>query len=179
MRDSRSDRRPEPKPERPQRALFHREGALPAALLLVDVDRFKSINDIYGHEAGDAVLCRIAERIARWEGTMCSVARLGGEEFGLLTIGMEGIMLDRFAESIRREIALCDHSDTMGDRPVTASVGVAEVRPAPDFQYLYRIADEALYDAKRAGRNRINVQRMPPRGDGAPDAGDRGVAFPA
>ncbi len=156
-----------------------REGALPAALLLVDVDRFKSINDIYGHEAGDAVLCRIAERIARWEGTMCSVARLGGEEFGLLTIGMEGIMLDRFAESIRREIALCDHSDTMGDRPVTASVGVAEVRPAPDFQYLYRIADEALYDAKRAGRNRINVQRVPPRGDGAPDAGDRGVAYPA
>ena len=80
---------------------------------------------------------------------------------------------------IRREIALCDHSDTMGDRPVTASVGVAEVRPAPDFQYLYRIADEALYDAKRAGRNRINVQRVPPRGDGAPDAGDRGIAYPA
>lgn len=156
-----------------------REGALPAALLLVDVDRFKSINDIYGHEAGDAVLCRIAERIARWEGTMCSVARLGGEEFGLLTIGMEGIMLDRFAESIRREIALCDHSDTMGDRPVTASVGVAEVRPAPDFQYLYRIADEALYDAKRAGRNRINVQRVPPRGEGDSGADDRGVAYPA
>jgi len=110
---------------------------------------------------------------------MCSVARLGGEEFGLLTIGMEGIMLDRFAESIRREIALCDHSDTMGDRPVTASVGVAEVRPAPDFQYLYRIADEALYDAKRAGRNRINVQRVPPRGDGEPGADDRGVAYPA
>ncbi len=132
---------------------------LPAALLLVDIDRFKSINDIYGHEAGDAVLCGIARRIERWEGPMCTVARLGGEEFGLLTIGMEGIILGRFAESIRRGIAGCDHSAAVGERLVTASVGVAEVRPACDFQQLYRLADEALYDAKRGGRNKVVVQR--------------------
>jgi len=132
---------------------------LPAALLLVDIDRFKSINDIYGHDAGDMVLCGIARRIGRWEGPMCTVARLGGEEFGLLTIGMEGIILARFAESIRRGIAACDHSETVGERPVTASVGAAEVRPACDFQSLYRLADEALYDAKRGGRNRVVVQR--------------------
>jgi diguanylate cyclase (GGDEF)-like protein len=132
---------------------------LPAALLLVDIDRFKSINDIYGHDAGDVVLCRIAQRIERWEGPMCTVARLGGEEFGLLTIGMEGIILGRFAESIRRGIAACDHSATVGERLVTASVGVAEVRPACDFQQLYRLADEALYDAKRGGRNKVVVQR--------------------
>ncbi|RYD40806.1 MAG: diguanylate cyclase, partial [Sphingomonadales bacterium] len=132
---------------------------LPAALLLVDIDRFKSINDIYGHDAGDVVLCGIARRIGRWEGPMCTVARLGGEEFGLLTIGMEGIILGRFAESIRRGIAACDHSETVGDRVVTASVGVAEVRPACDFQRLYRLADEALYDAKRGGRNKVVVQR--------------------
>lgn len=132
---------------------------LPAALLLVDVDRFKSINDIYGHDAGDMVLCGIARRIGRWEGPMCTVARLGGEEFGLLTIGMEGIILARFAESIRRGIAACDHSETVGERLVTASVGVAEVRPACDFQSLYRLADEALYDAKRGGRNRVAIQR--------------------
>ena len=132
---------------------------LPAALLLVDIDRFKSINDIYGHDAGDVVLCGIAHRIERWEGPMCTVARLGGEEFGLLTIGMEGIILGRFAESIRRGIAACDHSETVGERLVTASVGVAEVRPACDFQQLYRLADEALYDAKRGGRNKVVVQR--------------------
>ena len=132
---------------------------LPAALLLVDIDRFKSINDIYGHEAGDAVLCGIGRRIERWEGPMCTVARLGGEEFGLLTIGMEGIILGRFAESIRRGIAACDHSEIVGERLVTASVGVAEVRPACDFKQLYRLADEALYDAKRGGRNRVSVQR--------------------
>ncbi|MGH6632467.1 MAG: GGDEF domain-containing protein, partial [Sphingopyxis sp.] len=132
---------------------------LPAALLVVDIDRFKSINDIYGHDAGDVVLCGIARRIERWEGPMCTVARLGGEEFGLLTIGMEGIILGRFAESIRRGIAACDHSETVGERLVTASVGVAEVRPACDFQQLYRLADEALYDAKRGGRNKVVVQR--------------------
>jgi len=132
---------------------------LPAALLLVDIDRFKSINDIYGHDAGDVVLCGIGRRIERWEGPMCTVARLGGEEFGLLTIGMEGIILGRFAESIRRGIAACDHSEAVGERLVTASVGVAEVRPACDFKQLYRLADEALYDAKRGGRNRIAVQR--------------------
>src|SRR3546814_10935918 len=93
-----------------------------------------SVNDRYGHEVGDAVLCRIARRIARWEGPLCSVARLGGEEFGLLTVGMEGIVLDRFAESIRREIAACDHADLLGQRRVTASVGVAEVRQAFDVQ---------------------------------------------
>lgn len=132
---------------------------LPAALLLVDIDRFKSINDIFGHDSGDVVLCGIARRIERWEGPMCTVARLGGEEFGLLTIGMEGIILGRFAESIRRGIAACDHSETVGDRLVTASVGVAEVRPACDFQQLYRLADESLYDAKRGGRNKVIVQR--------------------
>ncbi len=132
---------------------------LPAALLLVDIDRFKSVNDIYGHDVGDVVLCGIARRIERWEGPMCTVARLGGEEFGLLTIGMEGIILGRFAESIRRGIAACDHSEAVGERLVTASVGVAEVRPACDFQQLYRLADEALYDAKRGGRNKVIVQR--------------------
>lgn len=142
---------------------------LPAALLLVDIDRFKSINDIYGHDVGDVVLCGIARRIERWEGPMCTVARLGGEEFGLLTIGMEGIILGRFAESIRRGIAACDHSEAVGERLVTASVGVAEVRPACDFQQLYRLADEALYDAKRGGRNKVIVQRhydMPGRASG-------------
>jgi len=150
-----------------------RKDDLPAALLLVDIDRFKSVNDRYGHEVGDAVLCRIARRIARWEGPLCSVARLGGEEFGLLTVGMEGIVLDRFAESIRREIAACDHADLLGERRVTASVGVAEVRPACDFQRLYRIADDALYEAKHAGRDQVALQRHRDGSGPSPDTPDR------
>lgn len=150
---------------------------LSAALLIVDIDRFKSINDIHGHEAGDAVLVRIARRIARWEGPMCTVARLGGEEFGLLTVGMEGIILNRFAESIRREIAACDHSESVGDRLVTASIGVAEVRPACDFARLYKIADEALYEAKRAGRNQVALQRHAGRTDPSSVTPDSEVAL--
>lgn len=146
---------------------------LPAALLLVDIDRFKSINDVHGHDIGDVVLCRIARRIARWEGSICTVARLGGEEFGLLTIGMEGIALDRFAESVRREIAACDHSASLGDRTVTASIGVAEVRPACDFQRLYKIADDALYEAKHAGRDQVVLQRHTESGGPKPDLPDR------
>src|SRR3546814_5715412 len=96
-----------------------------------------------------ATRCYAASRAGSRGGPLCSVARLGGEEFGLLTIGMEGIVLDRFAESIRREIAACDHVDLLGERRVTASVGVGEVRPACDFQRLYRIADDALYEAKQ------------------------------
>ncbi|MCW0198094.1 GGDEF domain-containing protein [Sphingopyxis sp.] len=132
---------------------------LAAALLVVDIDRFKSINDVHGHDIGDAVLCEVARRIERWEGPMCTVARLGGEEFGLLSVGMEGLVLARFAESVRRGIAACDHSAVIGEGTVTASIGVAEVRPASDFQKLYRLADEALYDAKRAGRDCVVVQR--------------------
>lgn len=148
---------------------------LSAALLLVDIDRFKSINDVHGHDAGDAVLCEVARRIERWEGPMCTVARLGGEEFGLLTIGMEGIVLARFAESVRRGIAACDHSVVIGEGSVTGSVGVAEVRPAGDFQQLYRLADEALYDAKRGGRDCVVVQRC---GNGPPgEAPDREAAL--
>ncbi len=132
---------------------------LAAALLVVDIDRFKAINDVHGHDTGDAVLCEVARRIERWEGPLCTVARLGGEEFGLLTVGMEGLVLARFAESVRRGIAACDHSAVIGEGTVTASIGVAEVRPASDFQKLYRLADEALYDAKRAGRDCVVVQR--------------------
>ena len=132
---------------------------LAAALLVVDIDRFKAINDVHGHDIGDAVLCEVARRIERWEGPMCTVARLGGEEFGLLSVGMEGLVLARFAESVRRGIAACDHSAVIGEGTVTASIGVAEVRPASDFQKLYRLADEALYDAKRAGRDCVVVQR--------------------
>src|SRR3546814_11969808 len=75
-----------------------------------------------------ATRCYAASRAGSRGGPLCSVARLGGEEFGLLTVGMEGIVLDRFAESIRREIAACDHADLLGERRVPASVGVAAVR---------------------------------------------------
>jgi diguanylate cyclase (GGDEF)-like protein len=133
------------------------EGAS-VALLLIDVDRFKSINDIHGHEAGDIVLCTIAKRLQRWEGAMCAVGRLGGEEFALMVGGIDGFALARFADGVRLEIAACDHSDVIGDRSVTVSIGAAETRAMGDFQHLYRLADQALYAAKQGGRDRVALQ---------------------
>lgn len=135
-----------------------RNEAMPAALLLVDVDRFKSVNDQHGHEAGDAVLCTIARRLARWEGPLCKAARLGGEEFALLISGLEGYALAHFAENVRAEIDACDHRDAIGERRVTASIGVAEAGSGSDFQQLYRVADQALYDAKRGGRDQVSLR---------------------
>ena len=135
------------------------EGAS-AALLLIDIDRFKSVNDAHGHEAGDMVLRCIARRLERWEGPMCAVARLGGEEFALMIAGIEGFALARFADNVRLEIAACDHRGAIGERPVTASIGVAETHMPSDFQQLYRLADQALYAAKQEGRNRIVMRRF-------------------
>ena len=141
-----------------------RAEGVPAALLLIDIDRFKAVNDAHGHEAGDIVLRTIAQRLERWEGPMCAVARLGGEEFALLIAGIEGFALERFADSVRRGIAKCDHGATTGAQAVTASIGVAETHAPTDFQHLYRLADQALYAAKLEGRDRVVVwgSAMPP-----------------
>jgi diguanylate cyclase (GGDEF)-like protein len=124
------------------------------ALLLVDIDRFKTINDEHGHDAGDIVLCTIAARLARWDSTHCTVARLGGEEFALLTIAAGPSALD-FAEEVREAVAACDHRAAIGDQRVTISIGVAEGRQRVDLAKLYREADRALYAAKRGGRNQV------------------------
>ena len=141
-----------------------RSGAVPVALLLIDIDRFKVINDAHGHEAGDMVLQTVARRLDRWEGPMCAVARLGGEEFALMIAGLDGFSLACFCDSVRLELAACDHGDAIGNRSVTVSVGVAEAHRASDFQHLYGLADEALYAAKREGRNRVALRLL----DGIP-----------
>ncbi len=136
----------------------------PLALLLLDVDKFKVINDTHGHEAGDQVLCTLARRLERWDGAVCTVARFGGEEFAALVAGLSGLPLLQFAETMREGIAQCDHG-ALG--MVTVSVGLAEAKAdagaeAPGtFQSLYRLADEALYQAKRQGRNRVVVAQVP------------------
>ena len=132
-----------------------RRGGAPVALLLIDIDRFKSVNDGYGHHAGDTVLRTIAERLRRWESPTCAVARLGGEEFALLITGIDGFLLSRFADGVRHGIAACDHRATIGGHLVTASIGVARTDNAAPFDILYKAADEALYIAKHGGRDRI------------------------
>jgi diguanylate cyclase (GGDEF)-like protein len=134
----------------------------PIALLLIDIDRFKAVNDAHGHEAGDTVLCTIAARLRRWESDSCAVARFGGEELAMMIVGIDGFALAQFAEGVRIEIAACDHRVAIGNHVVTASIGVAETREIGSFQRLYRIADAALYAAKRAGRDRVELLREAP-----------------
>jgi diguanylate cyclase (GGDEF)-like protein len=133
-----------------------RRGAHPLAVAVIDVDRFKAVNDAWGHAAGDAVLRAIAEAIrplVRAEGL---VARIGGEELALLMpdVGLDGARA--FAEKVRQRIGERTVTHEGHDIRVTVSIGVAELAPgdgAPDR--LLARADERLYAAKRAGRDRV------------------------
>ncbi|MBB4631835.1 GGDEF domain-containing protein [Sphingosinicella soli] len=133
-------------------------------LLLIDVDHFKRVNDTYGHETGDAVLCRIARRLERWEGPLCVSGRIGGEEFVLGITGLTPIGIRQFAESVRRGIADQHHPELRIGHVVTVSIGVASADRALGFQRLYGWADQELYRAKASGRNRVAFHtgdRMP------------------
>lgn len=127
----------------------------PLALLLMDVDLFKSINDQFGHETGDAVLSRIADLLRRLEREVCIAGRMGGEEFVIAVSGLTSFALAQFAERVRTNLAALDHGDVTRHRTVTVSIGVAEGSTRTRFQRLYSAADRALYDAKRAGRNKV------------------------
>lgn len=122
-----------------------------ARLILIDIDRFKSINDAHGHDAGDEVLIEVARVIEARAGNNVSAARIGGEEFALL--GATDALPAAAALALLSEIrtAAMPHGLV-----VTASMGIAE-GPLGDEQAwrkLYGRADEALYEAKRTGRNR-------------------------
>lgn len=128
-----------------------------AGLIVLDLDEFKSINDGYGHDVGDLVLERIAKAIAAISRGVGTAARLGGEEFGvaLPLIGRDALFA--FAERLRQAIAATSFGDLLDDRQITASLGVVDTATLPNagFEKLYRAADQALYRAKQAGRNRV------------------------
>jgi diguanylate cyclase (GGDEF)-like protein len=126
------------------------------AVLLVDVDNFKSINDTHGHGVGDAVLRRIARSLAAGVRGYDMIGRYGGEEF-LVVLPRSGSM-DAFAaaERLRTSVANEPVSTGIGKLAVTISIGLAVAETgnlSPD--HLIQAADEALYRAKRAGRNRV------------------------
>lgn len=130
-------------------------------LMLIDIDHFKSINDTFGHDVGDHALQRIADLLTslRQEGGI--IARLGGEEFCAIIPGKSGEELHALAERTRRHLAGADMSMIFGtaERRITASIGVVDTRqfPEADTQALIRLADQALYQAKSEGRNRVVV----------------------
>jgi diguanylate cyclase (GGDEF)-like protein len=125
----------------------------PLSVLMIDVDHFKAYNDAHGHLEGDVQLRGIAQRLSRQHDPQREqLARYGGEEFALLLPGVHPSEAARRAETIRAAIAASDAG-------MTVSIGVAgavpELQAEPDS--LLRRADAALYAAKRAGRNRVEV----------------------
>ena len=126
----------------------------PLSALLVDLDHFKQVNDVYGHEAGDAVLAAVGAALGSIGRTDDFVGRYGGEEFLLLLPATDRKEALAVAEALRRSIAAITVPNV--DRTVTASVGVAVLaEDAADATTLFRAADRALYAAKRNGRNRV------------------------
>ncbi len=117
-----------------------------------DLDRFKAVNDKLGHDEGDVALRRVAEAIVRAVGSIDSVTRLGGEEFGVILPDTERERATYVAERIRNTIESEFSSDPV---PLTASCGVASSADVGgNRDDLFRAADGALYVAKREGRDR-------------------------
>jgi diguanylate cyclase (GGDEF)-like protein len=151
-------------------ALAEREG-VPVALAMFDIDHFKQVNDDFGHEVGDRVLARTGRLIALQARDTDVVARYGGEEFVVLLSGSDIAAAHSFAERVRESLAARNAPDLP---PVKVSVGVDAVRSEVDLRALQRHADETLYGAKRAGRDRTMRFAGP-----AVSAGAGGFGVPA
>jgi len=128
------------------------------ALLIVDADHFKAINDTMGHEAGDDALKLIARKIAGLLRTTDLIGRIGGEEFAVFLPGSSPMQAEVVAERIRLAVAEADFVTTTGERKgLSVSVGGAVFDRRLDFADLFRLADRQLYSAKANGRNRVSV----------------------
>ena len=129
---------------------------IPFSLIMTDIDHFKSYNDTYGHQAGDAVLKIAAQVMAENIRDIDFAARYGGEEFAIILTGVDKKQASAVAEHLRKTLE--SRHFLFGDKPsrVTASFGVAEFpAEAAIASQLVRAADERLYKAKKAGRNRV------------------------
>lgn len=129
----------------------------PLTLVLIDVDRFKSVNDAYGHEAGDKVLVRIANAIRSGVRDYDLCGRWGGEEF--MVIMPEIVAAEGAGVVERMRLAITGVEMMAGGEPlqISASFGIAERKPGESISDTINRADAALFEAKRNGRNRYEI----------------------
>ncbi|WP_349357297.1 PleD family two-component system response regulator [Stappia sp.] len=150
------------------------EGDLPLSVLVIDIDRFKQVNDRYGHDAGDAVIAEVAARLKAHTRGLDLACRLGGEEFVILMPETPAEAAEKVGERLRAVIEGAPFAlpEEAGHLPVTVSVGVAGLLGGKDSgARLIKRADIALYQAKTAGRNRVVRHWGAGEGpDAAPDA---------
>ncbi|MBZ0270794.1 diguanylate cyclase [bacterium] len=137
-------------------ARFRRTGT-PVSLLLLDIDKFKGINDRYGHPVGDVVLKRMAEELSNAMRDIDVAARYGGEEFALVLSNTRIAGARKFADRLRERIAKIRIDNENGAFSITISIGIAGMpEDARDARALIDAADRALYHSKETGRNRVS-----------------------
>lgn len=131
----------------------------PLCLMILDIDHFKSVNDTWGHDAGDDVLKSFAQRVKRVVRNADLICRLGGEEFIVImpdtTLDIAQLIAERVRGAVQAELFRV--RATGAEIPVTVSIGLAEECQNPDPDMLVRRADQALYRSKTEGRNRITL----------------------
>jgi two-component system, cell cycle response regulator len=133
-------------------------GGAPVGILVIDVDRFKMVNDGYGHPVGDEVLRQVTARVAASLRPTDTLARIGGEEFGVIAPGTTADSLPDLAERCHNAVSAYPIVVEGATIPVTLSVGGACMPGhAVHVDELMRVADRALYEAKDAGRNQVHV----------------------
>jgi diguanylate cyclase (GGDEF)-like protein len=126
------------------------------ALIVLDIDHFKRINDSFGHPMGDRVILGVVACLQAVVPASAQVGRVGGEEFTVVLPRHDGAESERVAQALRRAIE--SHAFDLPDGSgVTASFGVCSAPAGGDFDTAYGLADEALFIAKRAGRNQVRL----------------------
>lgn len=141
-----------------RQAIRHAEqGGDAFSLLLFDIDHFKAVNDTHGHDTGDAILRRLAERVGRSLRSSDLLARWGGEEFAILLLDTPLGGATTFAERLRQQVA----TSRFQGLAITISLGLTEYQPADDLDSMLARADSALYRAKRGGRNAVMAEGRP------------------
>jgi diguanylate cyclase (GGDEF)-like protein len=144
----------------------------PLSILMLDVDHFKAINDRFGHAAGDRVLQTIAALCRGAKRDSDVVARLGGEEFALMLPETTEAAAVQLAERLRQQVLECAPTVDGEKLDVTVSIGIAGASlRTSGIEALLRRADQALYEAKRKGRNRVVVSR-PPQAENVAEAAE-------
>lgn len=136
-----------------------RRSAMPFSFAMVDIDLFKTVNDTYGHPAGDRVIKSLSRLLRQRLRENDAVGRYGGEEFAVILSDVDGMAAVKVMETIREDFSRLHHLADGKEFEVTFSCGIADVSDFGDPVLLGDAADRALYQAKRAGRNKVVLVR--------------------
>lgn len=137
--------------------------ASPGALLLIDIDHFKQVNDLHGHDAGDRLLVTLSDLIRGSLPHGALAARLGGDEFVILLRSVSGTVAQELGQNLRESFAQQARAMFATPEPVSLSIGATLFdQPETELSHWLKRADEALYASKRKGRDRMELAPLPP-----------------